>query len=93
MSPTTANRLGGLLSPEKYETESCKWLHAATAANTRSKIMNFKRAEECGFECGSCKKSLHKIGKQWGCLNANCFYNYHQVAYRVKLGLIPKNRL
>ncbi len=55
--------------------------------------MNFKRAEECGFECGSCKKSLHKIGKQWGCLNANCFYNYHQVAYRVKLGLIPKNRL
>jgi hypothetical protein len=55
--------------------------------------MNKKRAESYGFKCPSCKEDLHKIEKEYGCLKPDCFQNYHQVAYRVKLGLIPKTRL
>lgn len=55
--------------------------------------MNFKRAVALGFKCPSCQQRLEKIRTQYGCLNDSCFNNYHQVAYRIKLGLIPKNRL
>ena len=55
--------------------------------------MNRKRAAELKFKCPSCKEVLAKFGSHFGCGNPDCFQNYHQVAYRIKLGLIPKNRL
>lgn len=56
-------------------------------------MMNKKRAANLGFKCPACRQSLHPIERAWGCLNLKCFDNFYQVAYRVKLGLIPKNRL
>ena len=55
--------------------------------------MNKKRAAERNFQCRTCDEALHKIGSEYGCLNEECFDNFHAVAYRVQLGLIPKNRL
>ena len=56
--------------------------------------MKKKRAAEQGFKCRFCREALHKItGSDFGCLNDRCYENYYVVAYRVKLKLIPKNRL
>jgi hypothetical protein len=55
--------------------------------------MNKKRALKLNFMCPSCHQTLDKIGREYGCVNEDCFQNYHQVAYSVLLGLLPKNRL
>ena len=56
-------------------------------------MMKKKRALELGFKCPECAEDLHQVGAEYGCLNPKCFNNFHEVAYRVKLGLLPKNRL
>lgn len=65
--------------------------------------MNEKRAIENDFKCGSCKGPLakvgaekrarYKIGQHYGCFNPNCWYNFDQVFYRIKLGVTPKGYL
>lgn len=56
--------------------------------------MKLKKVEAWYFRCPSCRTRLHKIkGPEWGCMNQKCFNAYSQMEYRVKLGLIPKNRL
>jgi hypothetical protein len=56
--------------------------------------MILKRAESLNFTCRNCGYRLHEIrDAEWGCVGDTCFNNFHQMEYRVKLGLIPKNRL
>jgi len=56
--------------------------------------MNLKRAMENNMKCGACNGPLCRVqGKQYGCVNPNCFQEYYQVAYRIRLGLLAKNRL
>lgn len=64
------------------------------AAKLWSKRMKKKRAAEQGFKCRYCGEALHNISSsEYGCLNDSCYENYYVVAYRVKLKLVPKNRL